>query len=154
MSQTQPKPFTPVQERVGNVFIKWMSKVNTVMYRASGGRLGGRFAGAPVCLLTVKGRKSGRRLTVPLLYLRQGSDVVVVASKGGMSKHPLWYLNLSANPDVELEIDNDKGSYRARRASDEEKERVWPRLVEMYADFDLYQARTERNIPVLLLTPV
>ena len=155
MSDTQAKPFTPRQEAVGDVVIKWASWVNTVLYRASGGRVGGSFAGgAPVCLATVKGRKTSRLLTVPLLYMRDGDDVVIVASKGGMSKHPLWYLNLQAHPEVELEIGRRRSRYRARTASVEERARLWPKLVEMYADYDLYQSRTKRIIPVVILSPL
>ncbi len=76
-----------------------------------------------------------------------------MASKGGMSKHPLWYWNLEANPDVEIEIGRERTKMLARRASDQEKAALWPRLIEMYRDYDDYQARTERNIPVIILSP-
>jgi len=78
---------------------------------------------------------------------------VIVASKGGMSQHPVWYLNLEANPDVEVELGSTRRPMRARRASDEEKAKLWPRLVAMYRDYDDYQARTDRNIPVVVLEP-
>lgn len=150
----QPRPFTKTEERIGSVFVKWMSAANTVVFRATGGRLGAKFiGGAPVFLLITTGRKSGQPRTAPLLYLRDGNDYVVVASKGGMSHHPLWFNNLEANPDAEVEIGNQKIKVRARRANDEEKARLWPKLVEMYPDYDDYQARTERNIPVVLLSP-
>jgi deazaflavin-dependent oxidoreductase (nitroreductase family) len=106
-----------------------------------------------VLLLTTVGRKSGESRTVPVLYLRDGEDVVVVASQAGLTRHPVWYLNLEANPEVSIEIGDEKGEMRARRATDEEKAALWPRLVEMYRDFDDYQARTERNIPVVILSP-
>ena len=104
-------------------------------------------------LLTTIGRKSGEPRTVPVLYLRDGENVVVVASQAGLTHHPVWYLNLEANPDVTIEIARQKQEMRARRASDEEKAALWPRLVEMYRDFDDYQARTDRNIPVVILSP-
>jgi deazaflavin-dependent oxidoreductase (nitroreductase family) len=149
-----PKPFTPTQERVARVVVRAMSAANTWVYRLSGGRVGGRFLrGAPVMLLTTVGRKSGRPRTAPLLYLRDGDDVVIVASMGGMSQHPLWFRNLEANPDVEVQIRGETRKMRARRASDEEKAALWPRLVAMYADYDQYQARTDRNIPVVILSP-
>ncbi|RMF24988.1 MAG: nitroreductase family deazaflavin-dependent oxidoreductase [Deltaproteobacteria bacterium] len=149
-----PRPYTPAEEKFGNIVIKWMSRANTWIYRATKGRVWGKWLhGAPVMLLTTIGRKSGQPRTVPLLYLRDGDDIVCVASKGGMSKHPLWYRNLEANPDCEVEIGGERMSMRARRASDEEKAALWPRLVAMYKDFDDYQARTERNIPVLILSP-
>ena len=146
--------YTPLQERLASPLIRAASAANTWVYRLSGGRIGGRFRqGAPVLLLTTTGRKSGRPRTAPLLYLEDGENLVVVASKGGMSQHPVWYLNLEANPDVEVEIATRRRRLRARRASDEEKAKLWPRLVAMYRDYDDYQARTDRNIPVVILGP-
>ncbi len=145
-------PFTPAQERFGNVVIKVMSALNTWVYRATGGRIGGRFLrGAPVLLLTTTGRKSGERRTAPLLYLADGDRFVIVASKGGFSHHPAWYLNLEKNPDVTVEVGSDRREMRARIASDTEKKALWPKLVAMYRDYDDYQARTDRNIPVVVL---
>jgi len=146
--------YTPLQERLASPLIRAASAANTWVYRLSGGRIGGRFRqGAPVLLLTTTGRKSGRLRTAPLLYLEDGENLVVVASKGGMSQHPVWYLNLDSNPDVEVEIGTSRRRLRARRASDEEKAKLWPRLVAMYRDYDDYQARTDRNIPVVILGP-
>jgi deazaflavin-dependent oxidoreductase (nitroreductase family) len=131
-----------------------MSKLNIWAYRLSNGRLGGKFpGGAPVLLLTTTGRKSGEKRVAPLLYLQDASDLIVVASKGGMAHHPFWYKNLEANPSVEVEIGNQKRPYRARRANAEEKARLWPRLVKMYGSYDDYQARTTRDIPVVILSP-
>jgi deazaflavin-dependent oxidoreductase (nitroreductase family) len=153
VSSAPPKPFTPAQERRGNVFIKLMSKLNTVLYRASGGRVGGRFKGAPVCLLTTIGRKSGEPRTMPLLYLQQGDDVVIVASKGGFSTSPQWYFNLLANPDVTIEIKGRKSEMTARVAETAERAALWPKLVAMYSDYDEYRQRTEREIPVVICSP-
>lgn len=131
-----------------------MSRANVWAYRLSGGWLGGRFlGGAPVLLLTTVGRRSGQPRTAPLLYLSEGDDLVVVASKGGMSHHPLWYRNLEANPRVEVEIGNQRRTMVARPATATEKATLWPRLVAMYRDYDAYQARTERDIPVVILSP-
>ena len=149
-----PRPFTTREERFAKPIIRWMSHANTWIYRVSGGRFGGTWLrGAPVMLLTTKGRKSGAVRTTPLLYLRDGNDIIVVGSQGGMSKHPLWYLNLEANPDCEVEIGSTRTLMRARRVSDDEKAALWSRLTQMYRDFDDYQARTERNIPVIRLSP-
>ena len=155
MSETRRLPaFTPFQERLANPLIRAMSTANVWVYRLSGGRIGGRFLrGAPVLLLTTTGRKSGRSRTAPLLYLEDGENLVLVASKGGMSHHPVWYLNVEANPDVEVEVGATRRRMRARRASREEKAALWPRLVAMYRDYDDYQARTDRNIPVVILAP-
>jgi deazaflavin-dependent oxidoreductase (nitroreductase family) len=154
MAETTAKPFTPTQEKLGTFVIGWISLANTWIYRLSGGRVGGRWMyGAPVLLLTVTGRKSGQPRTTPLLYLADGDNLVVVASKGGMSHHPLWYANLQANPDVEVEVGSEKRKMRARTASVTEKAALWPRLVKMYPDYDAYQARTTRDIPVVILSP-
>ncbi len=104
-------------------------------------------------LLITTGRKSGQPRTAPLLYLEDGEDIVVVASQGGMSKDPLWFKNLEANPEAEIEIGKEKRKVRARRATDEEKATLWPKVTGLYSGFDLYQARTERNIPVVILSP-
>jgi len=150
----RPVSFSPLQERLASPLIRAVSAANTWVYRFSGGRIGGRFrGGAPVLLLTTVGRKSGQPRTAPLLYLQDGENLVIVASKGGMSHHPVWYLNLEANPDVKVQIGSDRRRMRARRASDEEKAKLWPRLVAMYRDYDDYQARTDRNIPVVVLEP-
>lgn len=150
----KPQPYTPTQVRIANVVIPIMSRLNTWIFRASGGRMGARFpGGAPVMLLTTTGRKSGRPRVAPLLYLRDGENILCVASKGGMPNHPLWYRNLLANPDAEVQIGAEVTKVRAVVATDEQKAAFWPKLVGMYPDFDDYQARTERNIPVIILTP-
>lgn len=155
MPERELKPLTPAQERVGNVVIRLMSTLNVLVYRLSKGKLGGRFwRGAPVLLLTTVGRKSGERRTAPVLYLADGDRFVVVASKGGFSKHPFWYRNLESNPNVEVEVGGERQKMTAKRASDAEKRLLWPKLVSMYRDFDDYQARTKREIPVVILSPL
>jgi len=137
--------------------IKWMSKTNVKLYRATGGRLGGKWRvgsafpwGIPVCLLTTTGRKSGQPRISPLLFLEDGDRVVLVASQGGLPKNPMWYLNIRADPDVTIQIKSRIRKMRARVATDEERAELWPRLVAMYADFDNYQSWTERQIPVVI----
>lgn len=154
MAETKLPPWTPSQERLATVFMRFMTSANVWAFRLTRGRLGGRFrGGAPVCLVTAIGKRSRAPRTVALLYLVDGADVVLVASKGGMSHSPAWYHNMMANPDVEVEIGSTKRSMRARRASDTEKAALWPRLVAMYRDYDDYQARTTRDIPVVILSP-
>ncbi len=104
-------------------------------------------------LLTTIGRRSGEPRIPPLIYLEDGDNVGTVASKGGTARHPLWYRNLQANPDVEVQIGADKRELRARTASAEEKDRLWSRLTTIYPDYDDYQARTDRDIPVVILEP-
>jgi deazaflavin-dependent oxidoreductase (nitroreductase family) len=150
----QPRPFTKTEVAIADPLIKAMSKLNTWAYRATSGRVGGKFrGGAPVMLVTTIGRKSGRRLTTPLLYLRDGDRVVTVASKGGMDHHPLWYRNMVANPAVDVQIGRDITAMRARTADASEKAALWPKLVAMYPDYAQYQARTTRDIPVVILSP-
>jgi len=154
MSDHQPRPFTPAQERVGEAVVRVMSAANTWIFRASGGRLGSRFLhGAPVLLLTTVGARTGHRRTTPLIYLADGQDLVIVASKGGMSRHPAWYHNLMKNPAARVQIGAESRTVHARQASDAEKAALWPRLLEIYPDYDDYQARTRREIPVVILSP-
>jgi len=154
MSAKPARPFTPREERIGSAVIKLWSRLNTWVYRISGGRIAGRFpGGAPVLLLTTVGRKSGQQQVAPLLYLTDADNYVVVASKGGMSHHPLWFKNLEANPRVEIEVGSRRIAATARRATAAEKASLWPRLVAMYPSYAEYQARTTRDIPVVIITP-
>jgi deazaflavin-dependent oxidoreductase (nitroreductase family) len=128
--------------------------LNTWIYRVSGGKLLGRFpGGAPVCLLTTQGRKSGQSRTAPLLYLVDRSDFVVVASQGGAPQHPGWYLNLIAQPVAKVQIGSRVFAVTARIVGAEEKSTLWPRLVAIYPPYEAYQRRTTRSIPVVRLTP-
>ena len=104
-------------------------------------------------LFTTIGRRSGKPRTAPLIYLADGDNIVLVASKAGMSRHPVWYLNLVANPEVEVQIGSEVRKLRARTASDEEKTKLWPRLNAVYSSYDDYQARTDRKIPVFVCEP-
>ncbi|MFN8543640.1 MAG: nitroreductase family deazaflavin-dependent oxidoreductase [Candidatus Binatia bacterium] len=154
MSASPPRPFTPAEERFGSIVIRVMTTLNVLLYRVTGGWLGGRFLrGAPVMLLTTTGRRSGEPRTVALLYLRDGDDLIVVGSKGGMSHHPLWFRNLETNPRCEVQLGRERRAMVARQASSGEKAALWPRLVAMYPDFASYQARTPRDIPVIVLSP-
>ena len=135
--------------------LRLMSRIHTAFFRLSGGRLGRRFMrGAPVGLLTTTGRRSGAPRTLPLIYLADGDRLVLVASQGGAVRHPLWYLNLQADPEVQFQTAASPRKYRARTCSEEERERFWPRLCAIYRDYDDYQRRTDRRIPVVVLEPV
>lgn len=132
-----------------------MTAMGIVVYRVSGGRVAGQVpSGAPICLLTTTGRRSGRRRCVPLLYVTDGDDLVVVASRGGMSRHPAWYLNLLADPEAVVEIGRRRVHVQARTANLSERARLWPLLVAVYGNFAAYQARTERELPVVVLSPM
>ncbi len=130
------------------------TKLHSFVYRATNGRVGGRIAGGPVLLLSTTGRKSGREHTVPLLYLKDGEDMVVVGSNGGTASHPAWWLNLMANPEATVEVGGRKVRVWAEEAGSEKKERLWPELVEMYGGYEDYRRRTDREIPVVFLRPV
>ena len=139
-------------ERVLDIGVKLISAANTWIFRATGGRLGARFLrGAPVLLLTTIGARSGERRTTPLIYVEDAGRILLVASKGGSKRNPLWYGNLAKNPDVEVQIGSELRPMRARTASPEEKEALWPKLLATYRDYADYQARTRRDIPVVIL---
>jgi len=103
-------------------------------------------------MLTTKGRKTGQARTTPILYLRDGPDLIVVASFGGNDMHPAWYLNLERSPEAEVLIEGRRRRLFAHKVSPEEKKLIWPRLIEMYPSFNLYQRRTHRDIPLLRLS--
>jgi deazaflavin-dependent oxidoreductase (nitroreductase family) len=124
------------------------------VYRATGGKLFGRMGKSPILLLNTVGRKSGKKRTSPLLYVMDGEDFVIIASKGGASAHPAWYLNLIANPEAMVEVGDREVRVRAEEADSEEKSRLWQKMVEMYPAYDAYQEKTEREIPLLVLRPV
>ena len=149
-----PRPYTKREVAFANPIIKLMSRANTWIYRATNGRVGGRFLrGAPVLLLTTVGRKSGAPRVAPLIYGRDGDRVLLIASKGGMDHHPLWYHNLVATPEVEVQIGAEVRRMIARTASPAEKKALWSKMVALYRDYDDYQARTARDIPLVILTP-
>jgi deazaflavin-dependent oxidoreductase (nitroreductase family) len=116
--------------------------------------LGGGKGMVPTLLLTTVGRKSGRVLTLPLIFGRSGDDYVIVASKGGAPAHPAWYLNLQANPQVQLQVKAEKFTALAHTAEEGERAALWPKMVEIYAPYADYQAKTERQIPVVVLKRV
>lgn len=120
-------------------------------YRLSGGRVAGKFRGSPVLLLDHVGRKSGKKHTSPLIYARDGDDLVIVASKGGAKKHPLWWLNLRERPATTVQVGSEKRAVLAHQANPEEKARLWPVVCAVYAPYEEYQQKTERDIPVIVL---
>lgn len=135
-------------------FAKWMSRLNTFLYRRGGGEgLGGTFQKIPVALLTTTGRKSGQPRVTPLYFLRDGDRVIVAASKVGAKNHPMWYLNLKANPKVQVQIKKEVLDRTARDATEEERAKYWPQLVKMYPSYDDYQAWTDRRIPIVVCAP-
>lgn len=141
--------------------IKHGAKAQVRVFKLTNGRIGSRWrigAGAskpvPTLLLEHVGRKSGRRFTTPLLYLEDGADLVVVASQGGLPRNPQWYANLLASPETRVHLRGERGRLvTARVAVGEERAALWPRLVDLYADFAKYATWTDREIPVVVLSP-
>jgi F420H(2)-dependent quinone reductase len=140
---------------MANLGFRIVGSIHNRVYRLSGGRVGGKIGKAPVLLLTTTGRKSGRPRTNPLLYAPAGDNgYMVIASKGGAPQHPLWYLNLQANPLAEVTVGRETHKVRARDAQGEERERLWRALTDLYSGYDRYAQKTSRTIPVVVLEPV
>jgi F420H(2)-dependent quinone reductase len=134
--------------------IKWMSRANTWIFKKTNGKLGDKFLhGAPVGILTTIGRKSGEPRESPLLFLQEGRRIVIVASQGGRDTHPMWYLNLVANPKVTFQTKTETLALTAREATDAERDEYWPKLDAMYKDFETYRSYTDRKIPIILCDP-
>jgi deazaflavin-dependent oxidoreductase (nitroreductase family) len=120
-------------------------------YRATDGQEGHDWQGTHTLILTTKGRHSGEQRSTPLIYGQHGDDYLVVGSQGGAPKHPGWYLNLSDNPEVEVQVKGDRFTARARTATPEEKPELWKIMTEQWPAYDEYQQKTDREIPVVVL---
>ena len=128
--------------------------LHVTLYRLTKGRIGGRFiAGSPILLLTTTGRKTGKRRTRPLAYVRDGERYVLCASNGGSPTHPGWYHNLAATGRAEIQVGPEHLAVSARTADPTERGRLFPRFVEMYKGYGAYEDKTSRQIPLVLLTP-
>lgn len=133
--------------RAGNV-------VHRAVFTATKGRLLGNFFGMPVVLLETVGRKSGKkRQTMLTSPVQDGDRFVLVASWGGDHRHPTWFLNLRANPDVEVTMNGSKRRMRAREATPEERAEMWPRVTKQYKGYAGYQTKTDREIPLVIVEP-
>ena len=158
MTET-PKPLNPKQvERLNasstGTVIKWMSRAQTWIFKKTNGKFGNKFLrGSEVGILTTIGRKSGEPRDSPLLFLQEGSRIVLVASQGGRATNPMWYLNLKANPAISFQTKKERLELVAREATDTERDQYWPKLDAMYADFVNYRSYTDRKIPILICDP-
>jgi deazaflavin-dependent oxidoreductase (nitroreductase family) len=131
-----------------------LTHAHVLAYRASGGRIGHHLPGfPPMLLLDHVGARSATRRTTPLIYVTDGADVVIVASKGGHPRHPAWLHNLRAHPDTTVQIGSERRAVHAREASAPEHARLWPLAVETYGGYAGYQKRTQREIPLVILEP-
>jgi F420H(2)-dependent quinone reductase len=147
------KFYSRASQTMGATGLRWTGKLNIPLYRLSGGRIGGRIAKAPVLLLTTTGRKSGQQRTAPVVYLKDGENLVVIGSNAGHNRTPAWSLNLKANPAAEVEVGREKQQVQARIAEGEERADLWRKHNEQYSGFDEYEARTGRDIALFVLEP-
>lgn len=130
-------------------FMKLFTRLNVWVFKTSNGKLWKNFPGGyPICMVGMIGKKSGQRREIALINLPLGDDVLLVASQGGMGRNPVWYYNIVANPEITVMVGGVTRTMIARQVSDDEKRELWPHLLSLYPDFDEYQARTDRNIPV------
>lgn len=139
------------------MFGKWLMRlvmaIYVFLYRRTGGKMGGRLGTMPVLLLTTTGRKSGKKHTVPVMYLSESPNYIITASNNGGEKPPAWWLNLKSSPQATIEIGGDMRLVTTKQADSEEKERLWAQLVEKAPAFEGYQKRTQREIPMVILRP-
>lgn len=122
-------------------------------YRESGGDIGYLWNGVPTLLLTVTGRRTGRQRTSALIFGRDGADYLVVASKGGAPTPPSWYLNLRAEPRADIQVKGQRLAVIAWTAGAADKPRLWQIMTTLWPNYDAYQSRTDRDIPVVVLSP-
>jgi len=134
-----------------NALVETFWKIHPMLYRWSGGRIGGALMGLPVLLLTTTGRKTGAPRTSALTYLPHGDAFVVIASVLGEPRHPAWWLNLVACPEASVQVGRERIAVRARAADGEERETLWRAVVAKVADYEEYRRRTTRRIPVVVL---
>jgi deazaflavin-dependent oxidoreductase (nitroreductase family) len=122
-------------------------------YRETGGKVGYLWNGVPTLLLTTTGRRSGQPRTTPLIFGRDGDDYLVIASQGGAPTHPQWFQNLQACPEAEIQVRDERMAVTARAAGDDERSRSWTIMAQIWPNYEVYRSRTERVIPVVVLTP-
>jgi deazaflavin-dependent oxidoreductase (nitroreductase family) len=148
-----PPPETASRRLLVRGATRYLGALHRFLYRASGGRIGGRLWNLPVVLLTTTGRHTGKRRTVPLCALRDGDDVIVIASYGGLDRPPAWWLNLKANPQAELQDGRARRAVTARNAAPDERARLWAEVTARAPGYLGYERRTTREIPVVILQP-
>ena len=143
----------PVRRRLIRVLGKGVGGLHRRVYRLSGGRVGGHLKDLPVLLLTTTGRRSGKARTAPLGYFRDGDNLAVIASNGGMDWTPAWWLNLTEDSTATIEVGRDRRPVVGREATPEERARIWAEATRRFPAYGRYQQRTARAIPVVILEP-
>ena len=134
--------------------MKGLTKLHTLLYNKFGGRFLGTFLGNPICMITTVGRKSGSLRTIPLLTIPYKDDYILVASSGGAPAHPAWYYNLIHEPRIEMTVNSNTFTAHARQLSDEEKDSLWPFIIEACSFYEEYRQKASRNIPVFICSPI
>ena len=152
-SQSAPKKMTEGQMKIAKAIMGPFSRWQARRFLKSGGTKMGSLRGRDICVVTMQGARSGKTRHIPLMHVPYKEGVILVASLGGAPKHPTWYYNLVAHPDIEVQVKGRSLSLRARRATPEEKAEVWPVCVEYYPDYQSYQDRSTRDIPVFICEP-
>jgi F420H(2)-dependent quinone reductase len=145
--------YSRLSHSLGTRGLRLVGKLNTPVYRLTGGRVGGRVGKGPVLLLTTTGRKSGQPRTAPVLYLADGERFVVINTNAGNAKTPAWSLNLRADPDAEVEVGRKRIKVRARLAEGEERADLWRQHMEQYSGWESYESKLDREIGVFVLEP-
>lgn len=148
-----PRRITETQMRIVKPGLKLFTKLHVFLYKLSGGRLFNRLGGGVICIVKMTGAKSGQAREFPLMYVPYRNGIVLVASLAGAPRHPVWYHNLVKHPNIEVTVGSAVRKLVARIARKEEKDEVWPLCCQAYADFQLYQDRTDRDIPLFICEP-
>ncbi len=148
-----PRRITETQMRLVKPGLKLFTAFHVFLYKFSGGRLFNRMGGGEICIVRMTGAKSGQPREFPLMYVPYRNGIVLVASLAGAPNNPVWYRNLIKYPQFEVTVGATVRKLVARIASKEEKAEVWPLCCQIYPDFQLYQDRTERDIPVFICEP-
>lgn len=151
-TQIAAKPGLKVRMARHPFVVRTLTRINVLLYRWSGGRLANAAEGCPVCLVTMTGRKSGKRKTIALMYVPVVDKVLLVASLGGSPRNPAWYYNLKSDPEVTIQFGRRRRRMMARETSGSERDALWPQAVAHYPSYADYQRRTTRQIPVFICT--
>lgn len=150
---SQPNPSAGAGSAPPRWFVKVFTRLHVLLHGLTGGRLFNTLGGDEVCFVTMTGAKSGRRITLPLMYVPYGKGTLLVASQGGAPKNPAWYYNLVKHPDIEVSHRGERSNLRARLATRDEKPALWPICDACYAPYADYRRRTDRDIPIFVCEP-
>jgi deazaflavin-dependent oxidoreductase (nitroreductase family) len=150
---SSPRQISETQLRIIKPGLRFFTRLHVCLYKLTGGRLFNRVGGGEICIVTMTGAKSGKPKDFPLMYIPYKNGIVLVASLAGAPRHPVWYHNLVKHPEFEVTVGHRTRKLVARLATKEEKAEVWPLCCRVYPDFQLYQSRTERDIPVFICEP-